>query len=177
MLQISYTSSGWVKLTSTKSCQIKGWLPDISTLNVTEYSLSLPSPPSFLSLPRPLSPLPPPLPSFPLFIYLFIFLANTHVSTPAHAHKHYPTAVPANCLCVLGPESLGINLWCNHGYRTTGNYKISSIFNVTLIMFECVLMEKGIEKMKLCSVSEEQGEDVCLPSSAVWNPGKASSIL
>lgn len=68
---------------------------------------------------------------------------------------------------MLGPESLGINLWCNHGYRTTGNYKISSIFNVTLIMFECVLMEKGIEKMKLCSVSEEQGEDVCLPSSAV----------
>lgn len=44
-------------------------------------------------------------------------------------------------------------------------------------MFECVLMEKGIEKMKQCSVSEEQGEDVCLPSSSVWNPGKASSIL
>lgn len=138
--------------------------------------LSPSHPPSFLSLG--LSPLslltliittpPPPF-----------FLANTRVSTPAHAHKHYPTAVPANCLCVLRPESLRINLWCNHGYRTTGNYKISSIFNVTLIMFEYVLMEKGIKEMKQFSICEEWGESLCLPSLTAWNPipGKAQSIL
>lgn len=167
MLQISYTSSGWVKLTSTKSCQIKGWLPDISTLNVTEYSPSLPSPPSLLSLPRPLPPLPSP--SLPHFFFKFFFLANRHFCTPAHAHKHYPTAVPANCLCVLRPASLGINLWCNHGYRTTGNYKISSIFNVPLIVFECVLMEKGIEEMKQCSLHEESGG--WEPVSCLWQLG------
>lgn len=178
MLQISYTSSGWVKLTSTKSCQIKGWLPDISTLNVTEYSPSLPSPLSLLSLPRPLSSLPSS--SLPHLFFFSFFLANRHLSTPAHAHKHYPTAVPANCLCVLRPASLGINLWCNHGYRTTGNYKISSIFNVTLIMFECVLMEKGIEEMKQCSLhAESGGESLCLLSLTAWNssPGKVQSIL
>lgn len=175
MLQISYTSSGWVKLTSTKSCQIKGWLPDISTLNVTEYSPSLPSPPSLLSLPRPLPPLPSP--SLPHFFFKFFFLANRHFCTPAHAHKHYPTAVPANCLCVLRPASLGINLWCNHGYRTTGNYKISSIFNVPLIVFECVLMEKGIEEMKQCFLHEESGGWEPVFDSLEFKPRKGAEHL
>lgn len=47
-------------------------------------------------------------------------------------------------------------------------------------MFECVLMEKGIEEMKLSSLhAESGGESLCLLSLTAWNssPGKVQSIL
>lgn len=141
-------------------------------------SLSPPQPPSFLSLSLSL-PCPPH--SSPIFFFFCLFfLASRHLGTPARAHRHYPTAVPAHCLCVLGPVPLCVNLRRNHGYRTTGNYKISSIFNVALIMFECVLMERGMEEMKQCSLREESGgESRCLLSLTAWNPSprKVQSIL